>query len=412
MRYKLTFVAVLALLASSAFAANSQPTAVYTFICNGNAFERIGGCPEGGRPDSLIQASDGNFYGAAQDSMEGSSSPTGGTVFSVTAAGKFTRLHVFAPGPNKTYATGNLPGNIVQGPDGKLYGDTLFGGIDGCNGYCGYGLLYRINTDGSDFQIVHKFCSEANCADGNAGYFMSVGTDGNIYGTTYYGGTNSAGTIFQIVPSTGAYKVVVNFDFSTTGENPGALVSGPDGTFYGLTASSSGEVLFHYNESTGVLSTALLNFPLFNGLPSHGGDLTLGPNGNFYGLYGVYGVSGEGVFEVDVDGSNLQLFSFYTTQDGAGEPDGLLLASDGNFWMADIVGNSYGNIITLSPADGSLIQTLKPFNSKAAVGAYPMVILQAKDGTLWGTTDSFGNATTGHFGDGTVFSLNAGLPPR
>jgi len=411
MRGKLTLVAVVALLVSSAFAGNN-PVAVYTFVCNGNAVLRIGGCPNGGRPNSLIQASDGNFYGAAQDSMEGSSAPTGGTVFSVTPAGTFTLLHIFAPGPNKNYANGNLPGNVVQGPDGKIYGDTLYGGNEGCNGYCGFGLLYRINTDGSDFQIIHKFCSEANCADGNAGYFMSVGNDGNVYGTTYYGGTGSAGTIFQVTPSTGAYKVVVNFDFSTTGENPGALAAGPDGTFYGLTAGSGGEILFHYTEATNTVSTVLLKFPLFNGLPSHGGDLTLGPNGNFYGLYGIYGVSGEGIFEVDVDGSNLQLFPFYTTQDGAGQPDGLLLASDGNFWMADITGDSYGNIVEISASDGSLIQTLKPFNAKAAVGAYPMDLMQAKDGTLWGTTDSFGNATQGHFGDGTVFSLNAGLPPR
>jgi|HubBroStandDraft_4_1064222.scaffolds.fasta_scaffold49999_2 uncharacterized repeat protein (TIGR03803 family) len=412
MKGKLLFATVFALLAVTSVAAAQEPTAVYTFTCNGNASERIGNCPQGGRPDSLIQASDGNFYGAAQDSMEGSSSPTGGTVFKVTSAGTFTLLHTFLAGTNKNYPNGNLPGNIIQGPDGKLYGDTLFGGVDGCNGYCGYGLLYRINTNGTGFQILHKFCSQANCADGNAGYFLAKGTDGKIYGTTYYGGTGSAGTIFQITPSTGAYKVVFNFEFSTSGENPGALVAGPDGTFYGLSAGSGGEILFHYTESTGALTTTVLNFPLFNGLPSHGGDLTLGPNGNFYGLYGIYGMSGEGVFEVDVNGSNLQLFPFYTTVDGAGEPDGLLLASDGNFWMADITGNSYGNIITLSPADGSLIQTFTPFSSSAAVGAYPMEIIQARDGTLWGSTDSFGSASKGHFGDGTVFSFNVGLPPR
>ena len=412
MKTILPVAALLALLASSAFASDPGPVAVYTFICNGSAFERIGNCPQGGRPVSLIQASDGNFYGSAQDSQEGSSTPTGGTVFKVTSAGKFTLLHTFPAGPNKNYPDGNLPGNVIQGPDGKLYGVTLYGGIDGCNGYCGYGLVYRINTNGSDFQILHKFCSEANCADGDAGYFLAVGNDGNIYGTTYYGGANSGGTIFQIVPSTGAYQVVFNFDFPTSGEDPSALVAGPDGTFYGLSEGSTGELLFHYTESTGVLTTVVLDFPLFNGLPSRGGDLTLGANGNFYGLYAIYGESGEGVFEVDVNGSNLQLFPFYTTVDGAGEPDGLLLASDGNFWMADIVGNSYGNIITLSPTDGSLIQTFTPFSTTAAVGAYPATIMQASDGTLWGTTDQYGNASKGHFGDGTVFSFNVGLPPR
>ena len=412
MKSTLALLVALFFFAACAYATGQTPTAVYTFICNGSAFLRIGNCPQGGRPDSLIQASNGNFYGAAQDSEEGSSAPNGGTVFSLTSAGKFTLLHTFTAGMNKNYPNGNLPGNLIQGPDGKLYGVTLYGGNDGCNGYCGYGVIYRINTNGSDFQILHKFCSQTGCADGYAGYFLATGNDGNIYGSTYYGGSNNGGTIFQIAPATGAYKVVFNFDYSTSGEDPSALVAGPDGTFYGLSFSSTGGLLFHYTESTGVLTTAVLDFPLFNGLPSHGSDLTLGPNGNFYGLYIIYAESGEGVFEVDLDGSYLQLFPFYTTVDGAGEPDGLLLGSDGNFWMANYNGNSYGSIIQLSPTNGSLMQTLTPFSSTAAVGAYPVALMQASDGTFWGTTDQFGNASKGHFGDGTVFSYDLGLPPR
>lgn len=413
MRGKLLLVVLFALPASVVFAANPQPAAVYTFTCNGGQLLRIGPCPQGGRPDALIQGSDGNFYGAAQDSMEGSSSPTGGTVFSVTARGKFTVLHTFAPGANQTYPNGDLPGLITEGPDGRLYGDTLFGGVDGCNGYCGYGLLYRVNRDGSGFHILHKFCSEANCADGYGSYALALGGDGNLYGTTYFGGTGGSGTIFRATPSTGAYEVVFNFNFSTTGENPSILVAASDGTFYGTSAGALGEILFHYNEATGTLTTAVLNFPLFNGLPSRGTVSAFGPNGNLYGFYAIYGQDGVGVLEVQRDGSNLQLFPFYNTIAGGGTPDGLLLASDGNFWVADLNGSTgYGDIIALSPSDGTLLQTLTPFSSSAAVGAYPLEIIQAKDGTLWGSTDSFGKFTKGHFADGTVFSLNAGLPPR
>ena len=62
---------LLSLLAISISAAAQQPVAVYTFECTGNAFERSGSCPQGGRPDSLLQGSDGNFYGTAQVSNEG-----------------------------------------------------------------------------------------------------------------------------------------------------------------------------------------------------------------------------------------------------------------------------------------------------------------------------------------------------
>lgn len=417
MKSKLAFSIFFALLASSAYAASSRLVVATTFLCKGNAFQRIGPCPDGGRPVSLIQGSDGNFYGTAQDSMEGSSTPTGGTVFSVTAGGTFTLLHTFPPGPNNNYPNGNLPGLLTEGPDGKLYGDTLYGGIGGCNGYCGYGLLYRVNKDGSGFQVVHEFCSETNCTDGSAGYgALLTGTDGNLYGTTYYGGTGGDGTLFQVTPSTGAYKVVVNFDFSTTGENPTALLVASDGTFYGSSEGSSGEVLFHYTEATGSLQTAVLDFPLFNGLPSRGGVSAFGANGNIYGIYGIYGISGDGLFVVDPDGSNLQLFPFYTTQDGGGEPDGLLPTSDGNFLMANYTGTfhgtSPGTIIRLSPLDGSLTGTISPFSQDHPVGAYPPVIIQAKDGKIWGTTTAFGAHSKGQFADGTVYNLNLGLPPR
>lgn len=410
---KISLAALFALLAGSAYAAGPQFAAVYTFSCNGSQLERSGPCPDGGRPDSLIQGSDGNFYGAAQVSAEGDSEPLGGKVFSLTPAGKLTVLHTFNQGADKNYPNGVLPGLLTQGPDGKIYGETAYGGIDGCNGYCGYGVLYRVNTDGSDFKIIHKFCSETNCADGEYGQALVLGTDGNVYGTTYYGGTNNDGTVFKVTPSSGAYEVVYDFNIYTIGETPSSLIVASDGTFYGLSFSTQGEMLFHYTEATGDLTAVALNFPLFNGLPSSGFLLTLGPNGNFYGVYEIYGMSGAGLFEVYPDGSNLQLFTFYTTQDGAGTPQTMLSASDGNLWIANYNGSSgYGDIITLSPSDGSLIQTLSPFSSTAAVGAYPAELIQASNGILWGSTYQYGKAPKNHFGDGTVFSLNAGLPPR
>lgn len=416
MTIRLCLVVSLALIAASAYATGDQFNALYTFTCSGNQFLRVGTCPQGGRPDSLIQGTDGNFYGAAQDSMEGTSAPNGGTVFSLTPAGTVKVLHTFAPGPNKNYPNGNLPGLIAEGPDGKIYGEAIYGGIGGCNGYCGSGLLYRVNRDGSSFQIVHKYCSQANCTDGQYGGALVTGTDGNLYGATFSGGANGAGTIFKVTPSSGAYEVVFNFDASTTGEGPSGLVVASDGTFYGLSVSTAlGELLFHYTEATGEIQVFQLDFPSFNGLPSSGSMLTLGPNGNFYGLYEIYGKSGAGLFEVNPDGSNLQLFPFYTSRDGAGAPQTMILASDGNFWVDNyngISGEGYGDIVTLSPTDGSLVQTLSPFSATAAIGAYPAELFQAADGTFWGSTYQYGKASSKHFADGTVFSLNAGLPAR
>lgn len=419
MKAKFAYSLIFVLLAALAHAADPQPAVVFTFICNGSAFQVTGPCPNGGRPDSLIQGGDGNFYGAAQDSMEGSSTPTGGTVFSLTPGGNFTLLHTFLPGTSKTYPNGNLPSRLAEGSDGRIYGTTLFGGVGGCNGYCGSGVLYRVNTNGSGFQVLHKFCSLANCADGGGGALLP-NPDGNLYGASFSGGTGTScapyyqgcGTIFRVTPSTAAYKVVFTFNFTTVGAFPLGLSLAADGTFYGLASGTSGDELFHFIPAAGALHSVRVNFPSFNGLPSRpAGPLVFGPNGNLYGLYVIYAHNGEGLFEVQPDGSNLQLFPFYTTIAGGGSPDGLLLASDGNFWVAESNGKTgYGDIITLSPLNGTVIQTLTPFGG--STGAYPAEIIQAKDGTLWGSTYLGGLAPANHFADGTVFNLNVGLPPR
>jgi uncharacterized repeat protein (TIGR03803 family) len=407
------------LLATVAAFAATQPTVVYTFSCTGNASLRIGTCPQGGRPDSIFQSTDGNFYGTAQVSQEGSSTPTGGTVFSLTPSGTFKVLHTFTPGTTKNYANGNLPGNLVEGSDGKLYGTTLFGGVGGCNGYCGSGVLYRVNKDGTGFQIIHRFCSATNCADGSEAPLVA-GTDGNLYGASAEGGTGTCnslyptcGAIFRVTPSTGAYAIVFSFN-SSSGFIPSGLTAASDGTFYGMDENTSNRELFHYSPSTNTVTAVTLPFPSINGLPSRpASGLTIGANGNLYGIYIIYATPGAGVFEVAPDGSNFQLFPFYTSQNGAGAPQQLISATDDNFYLIDYNGSSgYGDIKELSPSNGALIQTLSLFGANNAVGAYPAFIMQATDGTFRVSTGQYGKVPTGHFADGTIFSLNLGLPPK
>ena len=413
MKSKLPFVVFLALLlAGSAFAAGQQAVAAYTFVCNGKT---TGPCPDGGGPNSLIRGSDGNFYGTAVNSGDRAGGQTrfGGTVFSLTPGRKFTLLHTFVPGTNDKFANGASPISLTEGPDGKLYGLTTNGGNNYGGQFYGYGVLFRINKNGSGFHVVHKFCSTGvYCNDGvySAGPLV-VGTDGNIYGATTQGGTGcpggGCGTIFRVTPSSGAYQVVLSF--TSIGEGfPGGLTPAPDGTFYGL--SIQGGSLFHYTPATGALQSTTLPFPLPSGCPGLAcfatTVLALGPNGNLYGFYTVYDSTDAGLFQVKTDGSNLQLFPPLSAGVGAE----LLLASDGNFWFPRNPGSSAdGDIITLSPSSGTAIQTLTPFSS-SVFG--PAEIVEATDGTLWGVATGGAVTSSGHFADGSVFSLDAGLPPR
>lgn len=400
---KMQVAVVTGLLACCAYAAGQQLTAVHTFVCKNP--QDLGPCPQGGGATSLIQVSDGKFYGTAERTGEALNGPAGGLVFSLTPSGTFATVYKFAAGKTKTYPNGSGPNRLIEGPDGKLYGDT------GLGGSIGYGVLFRVDKTGKNFQILQNYSINPAAANGSTPTSLVAGNDGNVYGTTYYGGSNSCGygnncgTLFRVTAATGAYKVVVDFDFATSGENPTNLVVGPDGTFYGTTIGENGTVLFHYIEATGELQTTLLPFPMIGGEPTRGTISAIGPDGNLYGTYSGVLAGGIGLFQVQLDGNDLQLYPFYTTDQNV-SPDGLVLASDGNFWMAEFYGSDgFGDIVTLSPTDGSLIRMLTPFSSKSADGGSPVELLSASGGKLWGVSSLYGHAPKGSYGEGVLFRL-------
>lgn len=400
---KLRVVVFAALLACCAYAAGQQLTAVHTFVCKNP--QDLGPCPEGGGATSLIQGSDGNFYGTAERTGIGGAAPDGGLIFSLTPSGTFATVYRFAPGKTKTFPNGSDPYRLIEGPDGKLYGDTYLGGS------MGYGTLFRVDRNGKNFQVLQNYSINPAALNGSTPTSLAAGNDGNVYGTTYYGGSNSCGygnncgTLFRVTAATGAYKVVVNFDFAISGQNPTNLVVGSDGTFYGTMIGGNSSILFHYIEATGTLQTTLLSFPVINSEQTRGMVSAIGPDGNLYGTYTGPTAGGIGLFEVQRDGNNLQLFPFYTTDQNV-SPDGLVLASDGNFWMAEYYGSvGVGDIVTLSPADGSLIQTLTPFSTTGADGGAPVELFSATGGALWGVSSLYGQAPKGSYGYGVLFTL-------
>jgi len=190
-------------------------------------------CTDGAQPFWLLQATDGNFYGTALDG--GVFANGAGTVFQVTAKGVMTTLHSFCSQPNCT--DGYTPEGLIQGIDGNLYGTTYWGGANG-QSLGGYGTIYKINSKGT-MTTLYNFCAQANCADGiHPPTSLIQGSDGNFYGTTTEGGTNNLGTLFRMTPS-GTLTTLYDFCALANcvdGENPWSqLVQGTDGIFYGTT---------------------------------------------------------------------------------------------------------------------------------------------------------------------------------
>ena len=133
-----------------------------------------------------------------------------------------------------TEANGAVPTDVlVQGTDGNLYGTTQYGGK------ADFGTVFRLSLSGT-LTTLYSFCSQSQCVDGSlpdAG--LVEGTDGNFYGTTFWGGTQNQGTIFKITPN-GSLTTLYSFcpvGNCPDGENPHAsLIQAPDGNFYGTTA--------------------------------------------------------------------------------------------------------------------------------------------------------------------------------
>jgi uncharacterized repeat protein (TIGR03803 family) len=387
--------ALLTLLLTAVYAVGQTPIAVHTFLCAGPQGQGL--CPEGGVPTSITQAPNGNFFGTAEaTTQENVGGNSGGLVFSLTAAGDFAVLHKFVAGAENNWPDGSNPVYLIVGADGRLYGETETGGANN------YGTLFRLNTDGSGFQLLHSFCIE--CSDGSVLQGLAIGNDGNIYGSTEYGGTGCAncGTIFEFNVATATYKVVVNFSSSTA--NPSSMVVGPDGTFYGFTIRSP--YLFHYSEATGKVQLTRLKFPapLDTAVPILP---VLGANGNLYGLY-ENALKGVGLLEVQLNGTVVEAYPAipgFALISSTTSP--LILASDGNFWMALTAPEE---IITISPTDGSLIQTLTPFSTTSVLGYYPSDLISTQDGELWGETQFSGSAPSGSYAAGVVYSLNPTSP--
>ncbi|MGA2135796.1 MAG: Ig-like domain repeat protein [Bryobacteraceae bacterium] len=189
--------------------------------------------PDGSVPEAaLTLGPDGNFYGttsavdlapALQPCMYDC-----GTVFQITSSGTLTSLYSFS-GPDGAFPAAPL----TLGNDGNFYGTTS--GVSSSDvSQCVYtcGTVFKITPTGS-LTNLYAFTGPDGANPFGA---LLLGSNGNFYGTTEFGGVNGLGTIFEMTPS-GVLTTLHSFS-GPDGEAPVAgLILGPDGNFYGTTES-------------------------------------------------------------------------------------------------------------------------------------------------------------------------------
>jgi uncharacterized repeat protein (TIGR03803 family) len=379
-----TFICVFCVAVFAQQTATPTITALFKFTCNGNL------CSNGFFPKGkLVQAQDGNFYGAT--SSGGRAPGSGGTIFQITPTGVLTTLFSFDSDGNGQFPNGETPlGSLVQGPDGFLYGATTLGGKHGA------GTVFKIST-GGNFRLLHSFCSLQNCADGSSPTSLTVGTHGNLYGATVSGGRANSGTIFRIT-TRGVLRTIHSLNGKSDSGSPNALTPASDGNFYATTDIGP----------TGLLGTIFRVTPSgvfttlhdFSSPPDADpmGPLLQASDGRLYGvtLYGeIYQSTLTGSFEIIVPAPFDPVRS------------GLTQASDGNLWETHqgSTNTDPGDVFAVTLA-GQQVRSAR-FSCKLN-GGTPQGVIQATDGKLYGVgTSCIDGSGVQHFG--TVFVVDAGL---
>jgi uncharacterized repeat protein (TIGR03803 family) len=164
---------------------------------------------------TLIQATDGNFYGVTETGgLDGS-----GVIFRITPTGGFTILHRFAGGRTRAVALATL----LQASDGNFYG-TTFEGVDGV------GTIFKMTPSGA-FTTLHAL---RGGIDGLYSSGSLIEKDGAFYGTMAQGTPSDGGAVFSITPD-GTFTLQYVFRDGADGASPASLIRGLDGAFYGVT---------------------------------------------------------------------------------------------------------------------------------------------------------------------------------
>jgi uncharacterized repeat protein (TIGR03803 family) len=269
-------------------------------------------------------------------------------------AQNFTLLYSFNASGN--LSDGGWPeGGVTRDASGNLYGTTFYGGTGtGCDIYFdGCGTVFKIDPSGHE-AVLHSFGGATDGWTPTARVILD--SAGNVYGTTAYGGTHGYGTVFKL-DTAGNETILHSFARGADGANPNAgLVADTAGNFYGTTQ------------------------------------------------YGGRGCDGQGcgtVFKITPSGTETVLYRFAGGLDGASPLGGVALDSSGNLYGTTWLGGVYG-FGTVFRVDSGGDETVLHSFAGTSDGANPMAapVLDAA-GNMYGTTSAGGT----HFG--VVYMVDA-----
>jgi uncharacterized repeat protein (TIGR02543 family) len=323
-----------------------------------------------------------------------------------SGAAPFTPLHGFAGAPSD----GAKPQFGSLATDGTLlYGFTFNGGVSN------KGVVFKINSNGTGYQVLHSFIGPSfanillsgsgNINDGANPYGTPLLIGSTLYGMTLNGGTNGTGTIFKMNTDGSGFELLHSFG-AGFGPRDGYAPSGSlvtDGTtLYGMTFTSLyGQGTIFSIGTNGSNYAMLYEFGLAaNDGANPAGSLTIS-GGTLYGMTQIGGVNGLGtIFQIGPGGSGFQLVHSFSggANDGA-NPYGSLIISNSILYGTTGAGGSGGvGTVFKVGTGGSDFQILHSFS--LATAWRPMGDLTLSNSTLFGMT------STNSAGFGTIFRVD------
>ena len=237
-------------------------------------------------------------------------------------------------------------GNVIFDSAGNLYGTTLFGGTYSA------GMAFELTSSGSGWTETHLY-SFTGGSDGGYPYAgLIFDQAGNLYGTTSGGGAYGAGTVFELTPSGSGWTENTLYSFTGGGDGGypyAGLLFDQAGVLYGATISggqAGGGTVFKLRPSNGAWTYSLVYSFKGPGGAYCGptGDLVMDGAANLYGATQCDGAQGEGsVFKLTPSGGS---WTYSSLHDFANGSDG---GNPVGRLILDASGNLYG---TASRADG------------------------------------------------------------